>query len=534
MMEFASTGGVSPPGRIGRVALGDVLHRSALRFGAKVALTEGERRISYQALEADANRFAHYLIGMGLKPGDKVATLTGNSIAMVTALFGIHKAALVWVPVNIMLGVEDVGYILEHAGVSCAVVDDHILGDAPKRAIFTHLQLPLVGVATPAHLPLHGATDFAGALQGQRDDEPEVEIHDRDLAAIMYTSGTTARPKGAMHGHLAIVMAAMSNAIEWSLTPGDAMSGQLPVFHCAAHAGLVSVLVSGGTFALMRGFDAKVLIETIERDRLTLFVGHPLMFGAVLEHPALKTHDISSLRLCIYGLAPMGEALQRRVVSELCANLVCASGQTEMYPMTTGTRPGRCLQRFGNYWGESLSITQTAIMAEDGTLLPAGVVGELVHRGPNVMLGYYREPEATAATRAHDWHHTGDLALIDAQGEVLFIDRKKDMIKSGGENIASSQIEAVLAAHPDVAQVGVVGLPHPHWSEAVAAFVVLKPGAAASEETLLAHARKTLGGFQVPKLLKLVPGIPMTATGKLRKVELRKAHEHHFDHAAKS
>ena len=533
-MAHENTGGVSPPGRIGRVALGDILHRSARRFGTKVALTEADRRISYAELERDANRFAHYLLSAGLKRGDKVATLTGNSIPMVTALFGIHKAALVWVPVNTMLGAEDVAYILEHAGVKAAVVDDTILADATKCAILTALKLPLVGVATPAAAPLNGTTPFAQALQGQPDDEPDVEINDRDLALIIYTSGTTSRPKGAMHCHLAIVMAAMSNAIEWSLIPQDAMSGQLPVFHCAAHAGLVAMLVAGGSFALMRGFDPKVVIETIARDKLTMFVGHPMMFSALLDHPARKTHDLSSLRLCIFGLAPMGEALQRRVVAELCANLLCASGQTEMYPMTTATHPTRSLQRFGNYWGNSLCVTETAIMDDDGALLPNGEIGELVHRGPNVMLGYYREPAATAAARTHGWHHTGDLALIDADGEVLFIDRKKDMIKSGGENIASSQIEAVLASHPDVAMVGVVGLPHPHWSEAVAAFVVLKPGAGANEEALLAHARRSLGGFQVPKLLKLVPAIPMTATGKLRKVELRQAHEHHFDHAARS
>lgn len=530
-MEHENTGGVSPPGRIGRVALGDLLHRSARRYGAKVALTEGTRRISYAELERDANRFAHYLIGLGLQRGDKVATLTGNSIAMVTALFGIHKAGLVCVPVNTMLGTEDTAYILEHAGVKTAVVDDNILADAPKRAVLNTLKLSLVGVTTPAAVALDGTLPFTDALQGQPDHEPDVEINDRDLAFIIYTSGTTSRPKGVMHGHLAIVLAAMSNAIEWSLTPQDAMSGQLPVFHCAAHSGLVGILVAGGAFALMRGFDPQVLIETIARDKLTLFVGHPMMYVAVLDYPARKLHDLTSLRLCIFGLAPMGEALQRRVMAELCPNLVCASGQTEMYPLTTATRPERSLQRFGNYWGNTLSVTEAAIMNDDGALLPTGEVGELVHRGPNVMLGYYREPMATSAARAHGWHHTGDLALIDDHGEVKFIDRKKDMIKSGGENIASSQIEAALASHPDVAMVGVVGLPHPHWSEAVAAFVVLKPGAKANEAALLAHARQSLGGFQVPKLLKLVPNIPMTATGKLRKVDLRQDYAHHFDHA---
>jgi long-chain acyl-CoA synthetase len=199
-----------------------------------------------------------------------------------------------------------------------------------------------------------------------------------------------------------------------------------------------------------------------------------------------------------------------------------------MYPATTMSRPEVQLKRFGNYWGESLIVNETAIMDDAGNLLPHGQAGELVHRGPNVMMGYYKDPKATEEARKFGWHHTGDLALIDENGEVLFLDRKKDMIKSGGENVASVKIEETLLAHPAVQNAAVVGLPHPQWGEAVSAFVKLKPGAQADEAGIAEHCRKHLGGFQVPKLVRILDEMPMTATGKLRKVELRQAFAEHF------
>ena len=200
-------------------------------------------------------------------------------------------------------------------------------------------------------------------------------------------------------------------------------------------------------------------------------------------------------------MAPMGRPLLERAIADMCPNFVLSSGQTEMYPATTMSQPERQLERFGNYWGKSLIVNETAIMDDDGNLLPRGEAGELVHRGPNVMMGYYKDPKATEEARKFGWHHTGDLALIDDNGEVLFLDRKKDMIKSGGENVASVKIEETLLAHPAVQNAAVVGLPHPQWGEAVSAFVKLKPGAQADEAGISEHCRKHLGGFQVPKLV---------------------------------
>ncbi|WP_315812009.1 AMP-binding protein [Bradyrhizobium sp. SZCCHNR2028] len=527
MTNLDATGGVSGPGRIGRVAIGDLLKRAARRFPERVAITDGARQVTFTELERDANRFANHLVAKGLKPGEKISTVCNNSIEFVKALFGIHRAGLVWVPINTMLGPADMDYILGHAEVRFALIDDNLFAQADRRAALEKRGVELIAVDLTGTAKAAGLASFNDLIQGHSDVEPEIEINDRDLAMIIYTSGTTSRPKGAMHCHLAVVMAVMSNCIEMQLSRDDGITGQFPLFHCAGHVLLLSYLSVGGRMALMRGFDPVACMEAIVRDRLTVFVGLPLMYQAILDHPRRKEFDISHLRTCLYTMAPMGRPLLERAIRELCPNFVLTSGQTEMYPATTMSRPEVQLNRFGNYWGESLFVNETAIMDDAGNLLPPGEIGELVHRGPNVMLGYYKDPKSTEDARKFGWHHTGDLAVID-KGEVLFLDRKKDMIKSGGENVASVKIEETLLAHPAVQNAAVVGLPHPQWGEAVSAFVKLKPGAQASETELLEHCRKSLGGFQVPKLVRVLEEMPMTATGKLRKVELRQAYGDHF------
>jgi long-chain acyl-CoA synthetase len=528
MSNLEATGGVSGPGRIGRVAVGDLLKRAARRFPERIALTEGARSVSYTELERDANRFANYLVSRGLKPGDKISTICNNSVEFVKALFGIHRAGLVWVPINTMLGPDDMSYILDHAGVRFALIDDNLHAQPDRRVALEQRGIKLIAVGLAGKAKEQGLEEFNALLEGQSDIEPEIAFDDRDLAMIIYTSGTTSRPKGAMHCHLAVVMAAMSNAIEMHLDRNDGITGQFPLFHCAAHVLLLTYLAVGGKMALMRGFDPVACMEAIQRDKLSIFIGLPLMYQAILDHPRREEFDLSTLRTCIYTMAPMPRPLLERCIAELCPNFMQPSGQTEMYPATTMSQPDRQLKRFGNYWGESMIVNETAIMDDDGSLLPRNQVGEIVHRGPNVMLGYYKDPKATEDARKFGWHHTGDLGLIDDHGEVLFLDRKKDMIKSGGENVASVKIEETLLAHPAVLAAAVVGLPHPQWGEAVSAFVKLKPGASADEGAIIEHCRQHLGGFQVPKFIKLLDEMPMTATGKLRKVELRQQFSEHF------
>ncbi|WP_372500789.1 AMP-binding protein (plasmid) [Tistrella mobilis] len=525
--------GVPGPGQIGRVAIGDVLRRTARRHPDRVAIVEGDRRTTYRRLDDDANRFANYLLAQGLKPGDKVGCICANSTDFIPVIFGIHKAGLVWVPANAMLGVDDIDYIMRHAEVGHVVADDVLAAQPAMAEMLAKLGRPVTVIEVPGSPVPKGSLpyiSFGAAIEGRSTVEPEVAIDERDLALIMYTSGTTSRPKGVMHCHLAVVMAAMSNSIEWQIGREDGVTGVLPLFHCAQHTVLLTTMMGGAKMHLMRGFDPAVMLEGLAAEGLTIMVGLPLMYRALLEHPLRKERSLH-LRMCVYAMAPMPEPLMRRLLDEFCPDFRLSSGQTEMYPGTVMSRPERARLRFGNYWGESCIVNDTAIMDDDGNLLPPGKPGEIVHRGPNAMLGYYKQPEATAAARLHGWHHTGDIGVIDEHGELLFLDRKKDMIKSGGENVPSIKIEEVLLGHPDVQNAVVVGIPHARWGEAVTAFLVAKPGTEPTEDSIVEHCRRQLGGFEVPKLVVFLEEMPMTATGKVRKTELRSRYAGHFEPA---
>ncbi|MDR0479438.1 MAG: AMP-binding protein [Burkholderiaceae bacterium] len=514
---------------ISRVTLGDTLHRSARKFQGKIALIEGEQRVSYTQLDADSNRFAYHLLARGLKPGDKVAMVCGNSIAFMVAAYGILKAGLVWVPVNIMLNVDDVRYAVEHAEARLLILDDQF--HAKLLPVARQLGLPVLVCETaggPA-LPQDELQTLAQALRDQPVTLPEVIIDDRDLALIMYTSGTTGRSKGAMHSHRSVHSALVSNIAAFGNTPSDVFSCFLPLFHCAQFGTAATALLTGSSVVIQRGFDATAYLDAVHRHRITMMSGLPLMYAAILNHPERARHDLTSLRLCVYAMAPMPAPMLRRLMAEICPNFSLGSGQTEIWPVTQYFAPDQQLLRQGNCWGQPCLVNETAIMDDEGNLLGPGQVGEIVHRGPNIMLGYYKDPEATARARRFGWHHTGDLGLWDEDGQLYFKDRMKDMIKTGGENVPSIKVEEVLLRHPAVANAAVVGLPHALWSEAVTAFVTLKPGAVCDADALLAHCREHLASFEVPKHITVLDQLPATATGKIQKHVLRGDYRTLFD-----
>jgi long-chain acyl-CoA synthetase len=511
-------------GRMGRIALGDIIGRTARTCGDEIALVDDDLRISYRTLDEESDRFARFLLAEGLQRGDRVAMVCVNSYRFVIAMFGIHKAGLVWVPINTMLAPGDIAYVAEHAEAKLALIDAPLYANAVLRGALEAV-VPRIVVVPFGDAALGGdVMNFDVVRAAQPAGEVEVEINDRDLALIMYTSGTTGRPKGVMHTHVSAFTAMLSNLADMPMRRGEATPLLLPMFHCATHAIMLTGMLVGARGIIFRGFDPLRMIAAIERERVTFAFLLPAMWSAILDHPERAKFDLSSLRLGLYAMAPISEPVRRRLIAEICPNFQLSSGQTEMYPATVVFRPEEQLRRFGNYWGTSAPVNETAIMDDEGNLLARGEVGEIVHRGPNVMEGYYKDPEATAAVRRFGWHHTGDLGMFDQDGQLLFVDRKKDMIKSGGENVASVKVEAALLAHPAVAAVGVIGVPHEHWGEAVVAFVALKPGAHATEGELIAHSRERLAGFETPKAIRILPQLPMTATGKVQKQQLRTLH----------
>ncbi|HMN21314.1 MAG TPA: AMP-binding protein [Ottowia sp.] len=505
--------------RVRRVALGDFVHRSALKFPERIAVVDGDTRLSYRQFDARSSRFAHYLIG-AVGSGRQVGMLCANSADMAVAYNGIHKSGNVWVPVNIRLDVAAIDYILRHAEVSAVVVDEAYHAAPGIADMLARLGVPLVvTMAGQAGSAIAGATTLAQAEHGQGAELPGIEIDGDAPALIMYTSGTIGHPKGAVHSHASVAASVMGNMAGFGITEQDVFSGVLPLFHCAQHCLVATVHAAGACVVLLRGFVPDEVRASILKEKYTAFTGLPMMYGALLADPAFRCDE--HMRMCIYAMAPIPKPLIPLIAERMSANVMLATGQTEMYPGTMTFRPLDHPDLDANYWGVSLPHNETAVMDDDGRLLGEGQPGEIVHRGANAMLGYFKDPEATAAAQKFGWHHTGDLGMWGPGGQMMFLDRKKDMIKTGGENVASVKVEAVLLSHPAVAAAGVIGMPHPRWTEAVCAFVMKKPGAEVDEAALLAHCRAHLGDFEVPKLVHFVDQLPATSTGKVQKHRLR-------------
>ncbi|NUA29555.1 class I adenylate-forming enzyme family protein [Cupriavidus basilensis] len=522
--------------RIGRIALGDVIHRCARRFGARTALIEGDHSLSYTALNAATNQFAHYLLAQGMRSAERVGMLCNNSIDMIVALLGIQKAGMVWVPINTALAPDAIQYILEHAEVTRLVADASVLARPGIGELVAASRIPVVllepagEVAGLAGLAGLAVTRHADALAGQPATLPDVDIASGQLAQIMYTSGTTGPQKGVMHSHASVHSVLAANLVDTGCgTASEVFTCLLPMFHCAQHGNTMSALLGGHAVVIGRGFDPARVLADLARHRVTVVVALPMMYRAMLEHPQFAATDLSSVRLCIYGMAPLPKNLLLRLLDAFCPNFVLCSGQTEMYPAATIFEAQEQRKRFGAFWGVGTVVNEVAVMSDDGRLLGPGEPGEIVFRGPNVMLGYYKDPEATARVQRFGWHHSGDLGVLDEDGQLLFLDRIKDMIKSGGENVPSIKVEEVLLRHAAVANAAVVGLPHARWGEAVTAFVTLKPGARVEDDELGAHCKAHLGGFEVPKAVLLLAALPATSTGKIQKFALRQRYREHYD-----
>lgn len=504
---------------VNRVAIGDIVRRSARRFPEKTAFIQGTQEWTFREVDEMCNQFAHYLLNSGFKKGDTIATICTNSMESIVVTYGIAKAGLIWVPINPGISLEEKKYILNQVKAKLIIGDEFLLKD--QLSIYK---------AYARTITLNGSFDsFYDQFKNHVTEEPNVQIFDRDTAQIMFTSGTTGNPKGVMISHLAVYFASLGNIVEMGLKSSDVATALMPLFHCAQHTFTTSFMNVGATSIIFRGFDPEALLKTIEDHNITWMFMLPMMYKGVLYHPNFKNYDLSSLITCMYAMAPMDRPTLEKLIKEFSADFALGTGQTEMYPSTMMFKPEEQLRRSGSYWGVSSLINDTEVMDDDGNILPKGQVGEIVHRGPNVMNGYLENVEETRMSREFDWHHTGDLGYWDEDGQLVFVDRKKDLIKTGGENVASIKVEQVLLMHEKVGNAVVVGLPHSHWVEAVTAMIVPKEGVEITEAELLEHCREHLGKIQVPKSVVIVDQFPMTTTGKIQKHILRKKYENLYN-----
>jgi len=318
-----------------------------------------------------------------------------------------------------------------------------------------------------------------------------------------------------------VFLSSLSTAIEFGLRPGFSSTMMLPIFHCAQQTVTLSTLHVGGTAAVIRQFEPGMVMDIVAQDKLNLVFGLPIMYRAMINHPAVHDHDWEHLKFCIFAMAPMDQATLETGIDIFKAEFMLGTGQTECFPPTNMFHASRHLDKNGNYWGKSNLSLDTAVMDDKGNLLGPNEVGEIVWRGPVVMEGYFKDEEATALSREFGWHHSGDLGSFDEDGQLLFVDRKKDMIKTGGENVASIKVERAILNDSRVDQVAVVGMPDDRWTEAVTAFVVPVTESGLTSGDVIAHCRQELGKFEVPKQVVLVESLPLTSTGKVRKNVLR-------------
>lgn len=511
---------------LNRVAIGDIIRRTARRVPDKTAIIDGDFRITYRQFDQLTNQFANYLKSLGLEKGDAVATIAINSTAHLIAIFGTQKAGLIWVPINPGLTIDEQLYILEEVDAQLIVADLPIVKPHLERLS----DYPILYTANFGQNEIPTVLD---TIQNQPPTELEVDIKDRDVAQIMFTSGTTGKPKGVMISHLSVYMASLSNIIETRYFDDNVATILMPMFHCAQHTFIVSLFNIGSTGVIFQKFDPIHFMETVEKEKISFVFLLPMMYRAFIHHPEREKYDLSSIKTCVYAMAPMDRPTLEKGI-ELGFDFMLGSGQTEIYPGTVFFKPEDQLRKVGSYWGNTAIVNDTAIMDDDGNLLPQGEVGEIVHRGPNVMIGYLNNEEETREARKYDWHHTGDLGYIDEDGLLVFVDRKKDIIKTGGENVASVRIESILLAHEKIANVGVVGLPHERWSEAVTAFVQLKPGFEAEEEEILEYCKANMNKFEVPKKIVILEALPLTTTGKVKKHVLREQFKNLYDETTTS
>ena len=504
--------------------------RAETYFHDKIGVVDGDLRFTYGAFGERTHRLANALVELGVRAGDRVSFITYNTHHLLEAYFGVLEAGAVLNPINIRLGPNEIAYILDHAG---------------SKVIFFHNDFrPLVEAiepklsSRPRFVVLEGepggiaSDEYEALLSGGATDPLEPEIDENAMAELFYTSGTTGFPKGVSMTHRELYLHCLYAQIGLGFTEDDVALHVVPLFHVNGWGTPHFLTMVGGQHVMLRKFDPLSVLQAIERHKVTRILAVPAIFNAVLHHPERSKHDLSSLRQLIIGGSPASPALVAALEKAFGIQAIVGYGLTETSPiltlaqprafLTASEAPEKRVERQA-MTGWPLPGVQLKVVHLDGReVRPDGEqIGEIVVRSNTVMEGYYRDPDATAATIKGGWLHTGDMATLDEHGYVLIKDRSKDVIIRGGENISSVEVENAVMAHPAVLECAVVSAPDRHLGEAPIAIVVLKPGATATARELREFCRGSLARFKVPRDVHFRESLPKGGTGKVLKAELR-------------
>jgi len=496
----------------------DYFDRGADLFPQRDCLHDGTRGWTYADVRAATHKVANGLLAQGLEKGDKVAVYSPNHAMAYAALLGIQRAGLIWAPVNARNAVEENLYILDNTDVLFLFYHSSFAGYLPRIKEGCPRIRTFICIDAP---------EFDAWLAKQGDTAPDLPDAPEDVAILISSGGTTGRPKGVQITNRVIET---MNSIFWATMPIEAPPVHLMVAPMTHAAGVCSfpLLPYGGTNIFMGTADPGAILAAIEKHRVTHLYMPPTLIYILLAHPDIRRFDYSSLRRLIYAAAPMSVDKLVEAIEVFGPVLTQTYGQAEACMIATvfsrddhvTALDGDKRHRLASC-GKISPLMRLEVMSDDGRILPRGERGEIVLRGGLVMAGYYKNPDATKEASTFGWHHTGDIGVIDDDGFVYIVDRKKDMIISGGFNVFPSEVEQVLWSHPAVQDCAVIGVPDEKWGEAVKAVVELKPGANATADELIHLAKEKLGGVKAPKSVDFIAALPRSPVGKVLKKTLR-------------
>jgi long-chain acyl-CoA synthetase len=516
--------------------LASILDQHLIKGPARTAVISGETRLTYAQLSAMASQVACGLVAMGIRPGDHVALMCPNLPYFPVAYFGILKAGAVVVPLNVLLRPREIAYHLRDSDCKAILcfegTSELPMAQMAKAGIdvVTSCQDLIVMTADPAATksPIDGTRTLSQLMHRQPTEFETNAVAADDTAVMLYTSGTTGQAKGAELTHLNMTLnAILVRELTLPVIGGNVeniTAVTLPLFHSFGQtAQMNAVLYAGGTLVLLPRFDPGTLLAAITRERVTHWAGVPTMYWALLEHVKKNNVDVSdvssSIRLAISGGSPMPVELMKAFEQTFNVRIIEGYGLSETSPVATfshlerPTKPGTV--------GQPVFGVQVRCVDDNDEPVPVGTPGEVVIRGNNVMKGYYKRPEATAEALRGGWFHSGDIGAFDSEGYLSIVDRKKDMIIRSGLNVYPREIEETLLTHPAISLAAVVGVPDPRTGEEIKAFVVLKHGVAISAEELLTWCQEQLAAYKYPRLIEFRTELPLSATGKVLKRELR-------------
>ncbi len=504
--------------------LGDITRKHSRLDPDKECMVCGDVRLTWKQLNRRVNRLANALAGMGVEKGTKVATLALNCHRLVEIYYATSKLGAVAVPLNFRLAPDELVYIINHSDSEVLVADHNTIEMAGGMLDRLERIRERIVFGTEAE----GWLDYEAVLAEASDAEPDVEVCEDDLCHLQYTGGTTGLPKGVMLTHRNYLTTAMGMGLALEFEPHYSTLQVLPIFHTAWWPVLLHHL-AGCRAVIVPRFDFAEILATAERERVTHINMVPVLFSWLLDFPGADSYDLSSIKYFSYAGAPMPEEVLRRCIAKFGPIFMQGYGLTEAAPLGTMLMmedqcrlegPPELVRRINSCGRESL-VTEVRVVDEEDNDVPVGEIGEIVIRGKNVMKGYWKDPELTAKTLRGGWLHTGDLATVDEYGFIYIVDRKNDMIITGGENVYPFEVEQVLYEHPAVLTAAVVGVKSEKWGEEVTAAVVLKQGETATEEELIALCRRRIAGYKCPKRVVFMDGIPTSAIGKVLRRQVR-------------